>query len=97
MMVTLPELCIYYSRCVCLEKMNAACWKAGAVVVRGGPGREEECMEARYGAKLGGDHCAIPWLVRHAAAVIVRYQIGKDGKTVCSLGVMKQGDASSNA
>ena len=38
-------------------------------------------MEARYGAKLGGDHCAIPWLVRHAAALIVRYQIGKDGKT----------------
>ena len=38
-------------------------------------------LESRYGRRLLGDHCAIPWLVRHAAAVIGRYQVGADGKT----------------
>ena len=38
-------------------------------------------FESRYGRKPLGDHCAIPWLVRHAAAVIGRYQVGTDGKT----------------
>ncbi len=38
-------------------------------------------LESQYGKRLAGDHCAIPWLVRHAAAVVGRYQIGADGKT----------------
>ena len=38
-------------------------------------------LEARIGAKVGLDHPITPWLVRHAAQVITRYQIRSSGKT----------------
>ncbi len=39
-------------------------------------------MDTKYGIIIGGDHCSIPWLVRHAAATISRFTVGKDGRTV---------------
>ena len=38
-------------------------------------------LEARIGKRLDGNHKCIPWMVRHAAQVVNRYQMGSDGKT----------------
>ena len=38
-------------------------------------------IEARLGAELPEDHILIPWIVKHAAASINRYQVGEDGFT----------------
>ena len=38
-------------------------------------------LEARYKQKVGAEHPSLPWLVRHAAGVKSRLQVGEDGKT----------------
>ena len=38
-------------------------------------------VESRLGAELPEDHGLIPWIVKHAAASINRYQVGDDGFT----------------
>ena len=38
-------------------------------------------LESMIGRRMDGNHHCIPWMVRHAAQVINRYQVGSDGKT----------------
>ena len=38
-------------------------------------------LEARIGAEIPEDHNIIPWLIKHAAASLNRYNVGKDGLT----------------
>ena len=39
------------------------------------------CLESRYENDIAHDHHAQPWLIRHAANTINRYQVGEDGHT----------------
>ena len=41
----------------------------------------KSAMESRYNCKISQDHCILPWIVRHAAATMNRYNVGDDGKT----------------
>ena len=38
-------------------------------------------MEANLGNRIPEDHPVIPWTVKHAAATMNRFQVGKDGRT----------------
>ena len=38
-------------------------------------------LEARYQRKIEGTHVCMPWLIRHAAGVKSRLQVGEDGRT----------------
>ena len=38
-------------------------------------------MEANLGKKIPEDHPVIAWMVKHAAATMNRFQVGRDGKT----------------
>ena len=38
-------------------------------------------VESAYKIKVNDKHVLLPWLVRHAAYLYVRYQVGPDGKT----------------
>ena len=41
----------------------------------------KEALPARYDFKVDPAHVCLPWLIRHAAAVITRFQVGQDGRT----------------
>ena len=38
-------------------------------------------LESKIGERIGGDHWIVPWIVRHAAAMMNRLKITSDGKT----------------
>ena len=40
-----------------------------------------DAMESRYEVNLTGKSTILPWIVKHAAASITRFRIGKDGRT----------------
>ena len=40
-----------------------------------------KALESRYDEDIGRNNNSIPWLVKHAAARIIRYAKGKDGAT----------------
>ena len=40
-----------------------------------------DALETRYQIKINGESSCIPWMVRHAANLISRYQVGMDGRT----------------
>ena len=41
----------------------------------------KEAVDSRFQDRIAGHHPVLSWLPRHAAASIVRYNIGKDGRT----------------
>ncbi len=41
----------------------------------------KDAIEARLKIKLNGNHWAVPWMVKHAAANANRLRVNKNGKT----------------
>ena len=39
-----------------------------------------DALETRYQIKINGESTCVPWMVRRAANLISRYQVGKDGR-----------------
>ena len=40
-----------------------------------------DALESRYEMEINGKHHAIPWMICHAAAMISRFRVGKDGRS----------------
>ena len=40
-----------------------------------------DALEIRYEIKLDGKSVILPWIVKHAAATISRFRLGKDGRS----------------
>ena len=40
-----------------------------------------DALESRYEMKLTGKSAILPWIIKHAAASITRFRIGKDGRS----------------
>ena len=40
-----------------------------------------DALESRYEMKLDGKRAILPWIVKHAAATISRFRLGKGGRT----------------
>ena len=38
-------------------------------------------IESRYEIKMGREHMVVPWMIKHAAEMVKRLSVGKDGKT----------------
>ena len=43
----------------------------------------KDALEKRYKQEVGSRSPILHWLVRHAASLITRYQVGKDARTAC--------------
>ncbi len=41
----------------------------------------KDALDTRYGCRVSGEHCAVPWLVTHAAATITRRRKDAEGMT----------------
>ena len=41
----------------------------------------KEALDSRYKDRIPGHHPVLSWVPRHAAASVVRYNVGKDGRT----------------
>ena len=62
------------------SKSNEAIEKANQEV-QGMVRSLKSAVEERLGIKIDPDSVVVPWLVRHAAAVLSRLKMGTDGKT----------------
>ena len=40
-----------------------------------------DALDSRYETKLTGQRAILPWIVKHAAASITRFRVGKDGRS----------------
>ncbi|MFM7989620.1 MAG: hypothetical protein ACKPKO_60935, partial [Candidatus Fonsibacter sp.] len=40
-----------------------------------------DALETRQGRRIDGNHALVPWMVQHAAGILNRYSVGKDGRT----------------
>ena len=45
----------------------------------------KDSLDTKYDKIISGDHNCIPWLMKHAADVIHRRRVGRDGRTAYKL------------
>ena len=58
-------------------------WKCRNAIklVQGQARTLRDAFESRYGERMENNSPMIPWMIIHAAAIMSRFKVGKDGKT----------------